>query len=232
MSDGARQYVLRARFQPFCRDHYEAILSFFLEFARDKKDPPHLHLWIVRHVETLANSAGIQSVCSHDIKELCRHLIYFNPLRLDECITGIRQGIHHYVGADLKRFAEAGEPRKVLEVFIEWSATHLHACPVRISVNEMGEFWGNLDYTKRIPDGNYQTVPADGFVARLLGRSLPLLVKVANGRSTVQTRNRLNGSWWIFPVYSLLFFMISVILPTSRGTCRFTTSRTLKTARS
>jgi hypothetical protein len=141
MPSSDTSYIYRGRFQPFCRDYYEAILGFYLEFAHDKGESlqPDLILWVVRHIRTSALTLGILEN-EHDFDdELFRHIVYFNPFRFHECIKEIRLGLVHYTNEDITK-VDPDEEKKKLECFLKWANVNVHPISIPISISEMTEY--------------------------------------------------------------------------------------------
>lgn len=174
-------YIYRSRFQPFCRDHYEAILGFYLEFAHEKEAKPDLILWVVRHIRTSALSYGIQLDDSDIDDDLFRHIVQFNPFRFHECLKEIQQGIVYYSNLD-KRDVTYQNDVDAISSFLEWSRTNIYPISVPLSLAEMTEYIGDGTVLDAFKNPGEAINIENGRFNKLLKQTQPKLYETLNNQ--------------------------------------------------
>lgn len=155
-------YVYRARFQPFCRDHYEAIQGFWQKYVKPKVEyekensncnkegksdadmayesdkAPELYLWVVKRLSTTAYNMG--KVNPDDMgKEFFRHLSFFNPFDYMLCSKVIRKDLFYFIDKDMEDYEQS---KKELVELKKWAEVHLHIVSIPFSINEIVLYWG------------------------------------------------------------------------------------------
>src|SRR5690242_4405249 len=91
--------VLRGRFQPFTRIHYECVKKFYLSYY--EQDHHLLIIGVVRDVEVLATELATD--CEFTVRREgndYRHLPLFNPMHFAECAERINRDIKTFAGQD------------------------------------------------------------------------------------------------------------------------------------
>jgi hypothetical protein len=85
--------VLRGRFQPFTRIHYECVKAFY-QSIYDKRDQHLLIIGVVRDIEALATELPPRcKVAVESEADDYRHFPLFNPMRFADCAERIKHDI-------------------------------------------------------------------------------------------------------------------------------------------
>ncbi|WP_141699068.1 hypothetical protein [Candidatus Thiosymbion oneisti] len=195
--ESVESYVYRARFQPFCRDHYEVIQAFWKRFVKDRKNGEpecHLYLWAVRSLRTTAIN-----VHPHDINgditgrpELFRHRVEFNPFRFPECVRIFRRDLRFFLDSDKQELPD--QSKEEFDKFKEWLSVHLHILSVPFSIDEMTNYWhdskGHIYEAIDPVDQNYQKL--NGKFRSLFDSIFPNTSQVLNE----EFNDKRNVSWF------------------------------------
>ncbi len=148
------EYVYRARFQPFCRDHYEAIQGFWNHYVKNMEtdDTPELYLWVVKSLFTTAYNMNDFDVKNKNANYY-RHLSFFNPLEYMECVRVIRRDLYYFIEDDLNKLRQRlcsiqtnGDEKskeKDLEKFKTWAMVHLHIISIPFSIKDLVQYREN-----------------------------------------------------------------------------------------
>jgi hypothetical protein len=89
-------YIIRSRFQPFTRYHYDAISHLILQSRPDFEQGAIVLLAVIRDYETLMRLNAPEAkfeIADDDF----RHLPLFNPLNLTDIILDIKGGLREYL---------------------------------------------------------------------------------------------------------------------------------------
>ena len=165
--------ILRGRFQPFSKLHYECVKGFYQEFVTDP-DPsqwPWLVLCIVRDHETLLSRHGL--IRRHAEGPYLRHLSMFNPVPIALCEYYIREGLRYFLPHDVG--PEDKEESKRFRLFLS-QRLMIQAVPLKLgqvleSLQHDGDFTVN-----EIMELLYENPgPPDKDLANVL-RLLPIIV--------------------------------------------------------
>lgn len=169
LKDIKDEYVYRARFQPFCKDHYEAIQGFWCRYVKPRVEDnlnkanytlmdlvngkikaidayvidaaPDLYLWVVKTLSTTAYNMGKLNTVGG---ELFRHISIFNPFSFMECQKIIRKDMYYFIEKELEAFSEDEHEDPVyidLVIFKTWILSHLHVVSIPFTIEQMQKYW-------------------------------------------------------------------------------------------
>jgi len=99
--------MMRSRFQPFTKGHYEAIRSYYLARKEKSNLPEKLVLCIIRDFDTVRMArpqVGDRLVTGAEIDDelalIFRHLDFFNPFSAYEVIEQVQHSLHCFATED------------------------------------------------------------------------------------------------------------------------------------
>ena len=166
-------YVYRARFQPFCRDHYEVIQGFWKNFVKVETDEekPDLYLWAVRSLRTTALDVLRGDINGNILNEpeFFRHRPQFNPFRFAESTRIFRHDLHQFINDD----KDSGDVEaEELESFKDWTSKYLHFVSIPFSIHELTAYWNGHAHIYE-EDRNAQQLNANGQFHKIFSSTYP-----------------------------------------------------------
>jgi hypothetical protein len=107
--------MMRSRFQPFTKGHYEAIRSYYLARKEKSNLPEKLVLCIIRDFDTVRMArpqVGDRLVTGAEIDDelalIFRHLDFFNPFSAYEVIEQVRHSLRCFAAEDELTYQDPG----------------------------------------------------------------------------------------------------------------------------
>lgn len=141
-------YILRSRFQPFTRYHYDAIVSLIRDNEKEfDSGEAAIVLAVVRDYETLYRLYAPEIELKIDHVDF-RHLPLFNPLSFNDIVLDIIEGNREYLERETVK-----KEKEFLEKILH---RQLVIVPLRVKFSDLVEI---LDKPDQIPSGFRKILP-------------------------------------------------------------------------
>jgi hypothetical protein len=117
--------MMRSRFQPFTKGHYEAIRSYYLYRKKNSDLPEKLVLCVIRDFDTVRmaqHRVGDKLVTGAETEDevalIFRHLDFFNPFSAYEVIEQVQHSLHCFAAEDELTYQDPDYEKFVDDIMI------------------------------------------------------------------------------------------------------------------